>query len=207
MTRVIKWKGGSRNFNQYRGGMEYHLTDAGTMYVINDLLLEDYAAGIGETSNLAPMEMQKAQAVAARTYAYFVANSTDKHDSRNFDVVATTGDQLYLGYVGETITPNFVAAVAATRGLMVTYDHNIVITPYFGHSNGKTRSWTQVWGGTPKPWLVSVKANYDKGLARYGHGVGMSQRDAALRAQKDGWDWEKLVKHYYTGVEVERMYN
>lgn len=35
----------------------------------------------------------------------------------------------------------------------------------------------------------------------YGHGVGMSQYGANQYA-KQGWNYEKILKHYYTGVEV-----
>jgi peptidoglycan hydrolase-like amidase len=99
-----------------------------------------------------------------------------------------------------------VEAVKATRGSFITYDNAVVITPYFGHSNGKTKSWQQVWGGAPKPWLVSVKAGYDKGRKQFGHGVGMSQRDAAIRADKEKLDWQSLVKYYYKGVEIKQLY-
>ncbi|HYE60314.1 MAG TPA: SpoIID/LytB domain-containing protein [Candidatus Kapabacteria bacterium] len=204
----VTWKGGSRNFNQYHGALEYRLTkDGKDLYVINDLLLEDYVLGIAETSNNAPLEMQKAQAVAARTYAYYVATYSDKHDARNFDVVSHTGDQLYLGYVSEGITPNYTAGARETRGYMVTYNNAIVITPYFGNTDGRTRSWTEVWGGSQKPWLVPVTANYDVGKNLYGHGVGMSQRDAAYRAEKEGMNWIDLVKYYYTGVQIEKIYH
>lgn len=36
----------------------------------------------------------------------------------------------------------------------------------------------------------------------YGHGVGMSQTGADSMA-KQGKNWEEIVKHYYTGVEIE----
>jgi peptidoglycan hydrolase-like amidase len=35
----------------------------------------------------------------------------------------------------------------------------------------------------------------------------MSQRDCAIRAEKEGLDYILLLKYYYTGVEVERIYN
>jgi peptidoglycan hydrolase-like amidase len=122
--------------------------------------------------------------------------------------VAHTGDQLYLGVVSEAMMPRFVEAARATRGEMVTYENEIVITPYFGNSNGRTKSWTQVWGGQPKPWLVSVEAEYDRarGRRQLGHGVGMSQRDASIRAEKEGIDYRAILTHYYTGVEIERVY-
>ncbi len=205
IERRVKWAK-SVNFNAYRGALEYRLTQDGkTMYLINDVLMEDYVAGVAETSSVAPMEYMKALLTAARTYAYYVREHTTKHDKRNFDVVATTGDQLYLGVEHERFAPRVAEAARATRGYYVTFEDAVVITPYFARSNGKTRPWGDVWRGT-KPWLVSVAAIYDTGRSRYGHGVGMSQNDAAARAKKEGADWQTLVRYYYTGVEVEQLY-
>jgi len=206
--RSVTWKS-PKNFNKYRGGFEYRYTkDRSQLYVINEVLLEDYIAGIGETSNHAPMEYIKSLLTAARTYAYYIAEYSTKHDKRNFDVVAHTGDQLYLGYVNEVVAPNVVSASKATRGYMITYDNEIVITPYYGNSDGRTRAWTEVWGGSKKPWLVSVPAVYDKRDRKkmFGHGVGMSQRDAAYRADELGESWDQLVEYYYTDVEIVKMY-
>lgn len=206
-SRRVSWRG-SMDFNIYRGALEYRKTADGkdNYYFINDLLFEDYVAGIAEASNGSPIEFLKAQSVVARSYAYYIQQFSNKHDERFFDVVATTGDQLYLGYNNEGIAPNYISAAKDTRGYMVTYDGDVVITPYFGHSNGKTKSWQSVWGGTAKPWLVPVVTEYDSGRAQYGHGVGMSQRDAAIRADKEGVDFIELLKHYYTGVELEVFY-
>lgn len=201
----VTWKA-SVNFNQYRGAMEYRQAENGTMYVINEVLFEDYVAGIAENSAGAPIEYIKANLVAARTYA-FVHVGSDKHDSRYFDVLSTTADQLYLGYKSEVLMPRVAQAAQDTRGMMVTYDGKVVTTPYFGNSNGWTKSYSSVWGGPEKPWLVPVHATYDAGRTRLGHGVGMSQRDCALRAEKEGLDYIGLLKYYYTGVEVEKIYN
>lgn len=198
----------SKNFNKYRGALELRQAqdENNSVYLINDLNFEDYMVGMGENSNASPLEYLKAQAVAQRTYAYVVQN-TSKHDSRFFDVVASTGDQLYLGANNEPEMPRFIDAVNATRGLMVTYNNDVVITPYFGNSDGATRSWSQVWGGN-KPWLVSVPATYDErdNKKMFGHGVGMSQRDAAIRAEEEHLDWVQLIKYYYTGVELHKIY-
>ena len=40
----------------------------------------------------------------------------------------------------------------------------------------------------------------------YGHGVGMSQHGANVLA-KDGWDYKKILTHYYTGVDIELINN
>lgn len=204
--RMVKWKGPA-NFNKYRGALEYRTTQDGqTVYAMNDVLFDDYVAGIGENANKSNEEYLKAQSVAQRSYAYYIKESTDKHDKRNFDVVATTGDQLYLGYESEKIMPRFVEAAKATRGYMATYEGEVVITPYYGNSSGRTLAWTEVWGGKTKPWLVSVVAHYDKGRRKNGHGVGMSQLDAVYRAEKEGVEWRELLKYYYRGIEIIRMY-
>lgn len=202
--RSVPWR--NRNFNIYRGGFEYRYTkDKEDIYAINKVLLEDYVKGIGETSENPPIDFQKAQAVVSRTYAEYIKNTT-KHNKRNFDVVANTGDQLYLGVISEEYSPIYVQASKETGGYMVTYDNDIAVTPYFGHSNGYTKGWHQVWGGSVKPWLVSVRAEYDQGLSEYGHGVGMSQRDAAIRADKEGSSWKELLHHYYTDIKLEKFY-
>ncbi len=207
--RPVKWKGPS-NFNKYRGSAELRKTDDGNnnLYLINELLYEDYIAGIAETSNASPIEYIKSILTAARTYAYYISEYTSKHDDRYFDVFATTGDQLYLGYVSEKLMPRVASAARATRGMMITYQDDIVITPYFGNSDGRTRSWTDVWGGSHKPWLVSVPARYDArdGKKMYGHGVGMSARDAAYMADEEDKSYIEILKYYYTGVEVEKIY-
>jgi len=205
--KQVSWKG-PVNFNKYRGVAEYRVTqDGSAIYLINDVSLDDYTAGIGETTNYDNVEYIKALLTAARTYAFYIQQYSSKHDARNFDVVAHTGDQLYLGYLHETLAPKVAEAAKATKGSIITYNSNPVITTYFGNTDGRTRSWAEVWGGA-KPWLVSVKADYDlrDGKRLFGHGVGMSQRDAELRADDLGTGWVDLIKYYYTGVQVEKFY-
>ncbi len=199
--RAMSWVGPGE-FNQYRGAMEYRVGEVdGKKYAVNDLLFEDYVKGIAEFSNANEIEFIKANVVAARTYAYV---SLGKYSF--FDVLATTYDQLYLGKKVEDSMPKALAAVEATRGMMVTYQDKVVITPYFGNSNGSTKSWTDAWGGSPKPWLVPVKTEYDAGKKQYGHGVGMSQRDANLRAKNEGLRYDQLLGYYYTDTDLAWMY-
>jgi hypothetical protein len=195
------------NFNMYRGAIEYRNNKNDVLYIINEVLLEDYVSGIAETSPNGPFEYLKAMAVAARTYAYVTA-STTKHDHQDFDVVASTADQLYLGYRSEEMMPRVVEAAGATRGMMVTYGGIPVVTPYFAHSNGRTLSWQSVWGGTTHPWLVSVTTTYDAARfkKRFGHGVGMSGWDAAHRALEESVDFRALLKYYYRDVEIDQWY-
>jgi len=205
-SRLVSWKG-SKNFNAYRNIFEYvYSNKSATTWVVNELPLDEYVAGIGETSNGAAMEYIKAILVAARSYAYYHMNNGVPADQRTYDVVATTVDQLYLGYNSEVLMPRVVQAARVTYGEMVTHGGTPVVTPYFANSDGKTRGWKEVWGGTDKPWTQSVDCVYDIGKTMHGHGVGMSAQDAAMRADKDAWTYDQLLKYYYTGVSVERIY-
>lgn len=202
LDRTAKWVSSEYDFDAYHGVLEYRQGEVDKkMYLVNELFLEDYVKGMAENSKLAPTEFLKANLTAARNYAYV---SRGKYPF--FDVIANTYDQLYLGYEAEQVLPNVVAAAEATRGVMVTYQNQIITTPYFGNSSGWTKSWKSVWGGANKPWLVPVKCDYDTGKKQNGHGVGMSQLDAAYRADREGLSYIELLKYYYTGVEVEKVY-
>lgn len=205
-TRQLSGKG-KRNFNAYRGTLEYaYSVKSDLPYIINELPLDEYVAGIAETGNGSPMEYIKALMVAARSYAFTSIDPIGTKNRSIFDVYATTVDQLYLGYNSELDMPRIKEGVDATYGEMVTYGGVPVRAPYFGHSNGQTKLWSKVWGGADKPWIKSVECIYDKGKTQYGHGVGMSNDDAMQRVIKDGWTYDQVLKYYYTGVEVERQY-
>jgi len=206
LARTVSWKGSER-FDTYRGIMEYvYSVKKDEMYIVNELPMSMYVAGIGEMSDSAPFEYMKAIMVAARSYAYYQLNNGTPASERTFDVYASTIDQLYLGYDHEKVSPNAVKAQQETKGEMVTYQGTPVVTPYFGHSDGKTRTWAQVWGGQNKAWIASVATPYDKGKTMFGHGVGISMDDAAQRARQDGWDYKQILKYYYSGVEIEKVY-
>ena len=202
--RTLKWKG-QENFNTYRGILEYRYSPKSKLpYIINELPLEGYMAGIAEISDGVAIEYMKAVLVAARTYAF--KNLVHTANGEMFDVFASTADQLYLGYNSEVSMPRVASAVADTYGQMVTYGGEPVSTPYFGHSAGYTLLRSKVWGGADQPWLIPVDCVYDKGRKLYGHGVGMSNADAAMHAQKDRWSYREILRYYYTGVEIEKVY-
>ncbi len=200
-------KGRKPNFNSYRGTLEYRYSPRSkAVFVINELPLDEYVAGITESADNVPEEYAKALLIAARSYANAQISAELPTERRMFDVYASTVDQLYLGYNSEISMPRIAAAAALTAGQMVTYQGNPVVTPYFSHSNGKTKNWKNTPGGADRPWLQSVPAVYDKGKKMSGHGIGMSNHDAMQRAKKDNWTYKQILKYYYTDVEVERVY-
>lgn len=196
--------GRKTNYNTYRGTLEYVFSPkSAELYIVNELPMEEYVAGLGEASNGSAVEYLKALAVAGRTYAYMMLGPRSaKH---LFDVYASTIDQLYLGYNSEIAMPRVAASALDTSGIIVTYNGAPVITNYFAHSNGLTKTWDGRGFGS-RPWMESVEAPYDVGKKMSGHGYGMSCNDAIMRAQKDGWSYDAILSYYYSHTDVTRMY-
>ena len=194
------------NDNVYRGSMEINWSDNDQkLWSINELKMEEYLPGLAETSNGSPAEYKKALIVAARTYALYHYQTKLKHAVRHFDVIATVGDQYYRGHNAELRLPNVAEAVRQTRGQVVTYQNQVVVTPYSAATDGTTRAWEDAWGGTPKPWLIRKPVPEDVGRQRFGHGVGMSQLAAADQA-KAGKNYVDILKFFYVGTEVSQWY-
>lgn len=200
------------NDNTFRGELEVRYASAtDRLWVVNELLFEQYLKGIAETSNSSPYEYQKALIVAARTYGKYHIDRNSKHAAEGFTVKPTEADQVYRGYGAEKRLPNISRAIDETRGIMVYYDGTLAITPYSSNTDGRTRSWEEVWGGQPKPWLMSVPDPCCTGMnmryspTSYSHGVGMSAR-GALAMALDNKGFEEILKYYYTNIELRRKY-
>jgi stage II sporulation protein D len=114
----------------YRGNIRF-TNLGGTLRVINIVTYDDYIRGV------VPLEMPtswhpealKAQAYAARTYAY----SSYKGTARDYDVTDDQADQCYGGTRVEVPSSN--TAVTATSGRVITYQ-GASIRAYFASSNG-----------------------------------------------------------------------
>ncbi|MFC1632731.1 N-acetylmuramoyl-L-alanine amidase [Patescibacteria group bacterium] len=194
----------SLNDNLFRGKIElYRSAETYTVWVVNELPLEDYIWGVAETSNSSHPEFQKALLTAARTYAQYIVDIGGKHAAKGFDIHNKT-DQVYRGYNFELRSPTVVASANATRGKMVTYNGEVVVTPYFSSSDGRTRAWSEVWNGD-RDWLVSVEDPYCVGRPLSGHGVGMSGY-GALKMAEHGSNYLQILNHYYTGVQIQSQY-
>jgi len=204
ISRPVSWLPGA-NDNKFRGKLELRYTPSSDLvWVINELPVEWYLKGIAETSNSSPQEYQRALLTAARTYAMYHVQRGTKHAAEYF-IVDAKYDQVYRGYGAEIRDSNVVAAIDATRGQIVTYQGKLAITPYYSRSDGRTRSWTEVWGGGPYAWLVGVPVPWDNGKTLWGHGVGMSAT-GALGMAADGWTYDKILKYFYTGIDLVRIY-
>ncbi len=194
--------------NQFRNILELRHNDhKDRTWLINELPIEDYLAGLAETSNSSHPEYQKALVTAARTFAYYHVDRNSKRAKEFFTISAYADDQVYNGYEHEARSPTIAKAVRDTRGSIVTYNGEYALTPYYSRSDGRTRAWSEVWGGDVA-WLKSVPAACDarKGRQLWGHGVGMSATEALCMAEEEGKTWDQILKYFYTGVELTRKW-
>lgn len=197
----------SLNDNQFYGAIELQYAPATDMvWVVNQLGIENYVQGVSESSNSAPAEFLKALYTAARTYAYYNYLYPTKHADEPYILDSTANDQVYRGYNFDVRSPNVVAAVKATTGEVVQYNEETVVTPYFSTSDGRTRSWEEVWGGTTHKYLQSVDDPGCSGDNLSGHGVGLSASGALYFDSTEGWTWDQILKYYYQGVDINQVW-
>src|SRR3990167_6719197 len=191
------------NDNTFRGALELVVNNkTQTLWVVNELPLESYLYGIAEAGNENDVDYLKALMTAARTYALYHYQNPTKYAGAPFLLTATAADQLYRGFGFESRASNIAKAAKETSGRVVTYQGEVVVTPYFSQSDGRTRAWEEVWAGGPKPWLVSVPDPCCTEKELLGHGIGMSAAGARHFANEGkSWDW--ILTYYYTGVALQ----
>ncbi|MDW5598562.1 SpoIID/LytB domain-containing protein [Conexibacter stalactiti] len=141
----------------YRGALELSDGGDGLLQVVNAVGVEEYVRGVVAQEAFASWraEALKAQAVASRTYALANGKGGD-----GWDHYADTRSQRYGGVAAETPTTD--AAVAATRGQVVTYRRRIVPIYFHASSGGRTENVEVGLGATPQPWLRGVADPFDR---------------------------------------------
>ncbi|MEX2194948.1 MAG: SpoIID/LytB domain-containing protein [Thermoleophilaceae bacterium] len=145
---------GVRN-GKYRGTFVLD-RDGSRVRVINRVHSRHYLYGVvpAEVPTSWPMEAVKAQAVAARTYAFKRLLPDQDHD-----VFADTRSQVYRGVTAENTRGR--EAVRDTRELVVTYRGDLADTFFFSTSGGRTAGNEEIWNAAPVPYLRSVEDEYD----------------------------------------------
>jgi stage II sporulation protein D len=144
----------------YRGQIVVDVVD-GKLRAINVLPLEQYLYGVvpaEEPSSWLPPALE-AQAVAARSYAL-----ASRRVGAPFDVYAGSRSQAYLGLSAER--PAATLAVDDTAGEVLLYGGHVATTVFSSSSGGRTQSAADAWGGSGRPYLVSVRDPYD-GISPY----------------------------------------
>ena len=144
------------NGKRYRGKMEVFVNSKGRLTVVNVVPMEDYLLGVVPAElSLPQIEAQKAQAVAARTYA--VANKNGYGDE-GFDMLPTVWSQVYKGVRIESRMGS--QAVRETRGIIATYKGKAINALYTSTCGGRTEDSGNIFE-FDEPYLRGVNCSLD----------------------------------------------
>ncbi|KEI12982.1 stage II sporulation protein D [Clostridium novyi] len=159
--------------------MEVYITKKKSIYKID---LEEYVMGVvsAEMPVEFPIEALKSQAVAARTYALahkeiFGAKKSPRahggnvNDTTDFQVYINKEERMRLWPKSkrENFWNKITQAVEETKGEVLSYDGELVMSPYyFSTSGGKTEDAINVFN-KEIPYLKSVKSPGEEGASKY----------------------------------------
>lgn len=200
-----------KNYNRFRGVIEIRKCDGcNELWAINELRVEEYLRGLGETSGEGPEEYVKALGIAARTYVlYHKVITGGRSESKDFDITNTSDDQIYRGYEYEIITPRMSSIFAKVKGIIVADSEadKPVSAIYFSDSDGRTRSAKEVWYTNRFPHLQkSVEDPYHVAKSCNGHCVGMSAQGAYGFAKAREWTFQQILNYYYQDIKLVKAY-
>ncbi len=129
------------------------------LLLLNVIGLEKYIAGVipYEISASWPLEVQKAFAIIARTFAI---DQVSKHWKQyGFNVCATANCQVYKGaaYINNERVSK---AISSTRGMVTTYNGKLAGIYYSSSTGNCTADVVKVWGGRLE-WLSGVETPWE----------------------------------------------
>jgi stage II sporulation protein D len=144
------------NKRDYPGAIEI-LPSGDNLAVVNELPLEEYLAGTvkAEAGDKMPLEMLKAQAIVARTYAVY---HQQLNAARAYQIVASTANQQYAG--GVPADSPVWAAVRATEGQVMLWQGALFPAFYHTDSGGHTEDPRAVFAARNMPALKPVRVEF-----------------------------------------------
>ncbi len=149
---------------RYRGYFDVHRHQGGKLVLVNDVEVEDYTLSVVPAEMISGTESSwswrreglKAQAILARTLAYYYVHS-GKMTTYGFHMDDTTNYQVYAGYTkpsgesGETV--NTTRATQETAGRVAIYKGALCqALLYHGNNGGYTDGTETVWGNPQEPY-------------------------------------------------------
>jgi len=144
------------NGKAYRGKIEVFVNAKGSLTVVNVVPLEDYLLGVVPAElGLPHIEAQKAQAIAARTYA--VAN-INGFGAQGFDMLPTIWSQVYKGVSIETNMGT--RAVRETAGQIATYNGKPIMAYFTSTCGGRTENSENIFDHA-EPYLRGVECSLE----------------------------------------------
>lgn len=137
----------------YGGSLKLQPNAYGTYTLVNNVPLETYLRGVvpHEIGPGAPENATKAQTIIARTYAL---RNLRRFQADNYELCADTHCQVYYGLTGTSNKAD--QAITSTKGLVLTYDNELVDALYSSTTGGITAQFEDVWNGAERPYLQAV---------------------------------------------------
>lgn len=187
-TGLISW-----GDQKYKG--ELHLLTSPNQQscdLVNNVSMETYLMTLlsKEMNGTWPLEALKAQAVAARTYAYERLNKVGSFDDdKLYHLESSEKDQVSGTYLD--ITKKTLNAAKETQG-MILVGPSGKISPAFFHSKcgGKTLRPDQVWGG--------VEEGYRSVDCHFCQRTGMKDWNYQIKGNKLTQMVDQVLKRYYS---------
>jgi SpoIID/LytB domain protein len=141
-----------RNTRLYAGSLRLQPNTYGTYTLVNQVPLEAYLRGVvpNEIGTTAASSVLQVQAILARTYAL---RNLRRFAVDHYQLCADTQCQVYFGLGGANSATD--AAIATTRGKVLTYQNELVDAVYSASTGGVTASFNDVWEGPDRPYLVT----------------------------------------------------
>lgn len=145
------------NQSQFRGTLSIMKDASGGLFAVNRLPMESYLYGVlhHEVAPWWPMEALEAQAIAARTYAYY-----QRKVSRGaaYDLKSSTSSQVYGGSTTERYRTK--KAVDLTAGQILVYDGKVFPAYFHATCAGTTAGASEIWKIDLPPIAGGVKCNF-----------------------------------------------
>lgn len=170
------------NARDYPGTIEVSPSGDGLL-AVNQLAFEEYLVGTvtAEAGARAPLEMLKAQAIVARTYA---AYHWRLNAAKPFHILATVANQQYAGAV-EAASP-VRAAVTATAGRVLLWQGDLFPAFYHTDSGGHTEDPRVVFAASNMPALAPVRVEFPSDSPHRAWTLDVTLVDLAARLAKGG---------------------
>lgn len=206
------WWAGTQD-RDYQGRLAAFPRDDGRIEVVLTQPVEDYLLGVvpSEIGPTAPLEAQRAQAVAARSEA-LQALASRKYAGPNHDIGSDVASQAFTGNTKRTVFSD--EAVRSTRGLVMVFAGQPVSGYYASNCGGHSEDIRNVW-----PHRAGETAYWD--LAGFDHGEPLAY-DLTREEDLRRWlvdsppaycnprtspvpDWARANFRWERRVEAERL--
>jgi stage II sporulation protein D len=182
--RVVPAGGAPLRFQQrlYPGTIDVVGAPEG-LIVINQLPIEEYVVGAvkAEAGDKMPIEMLKAQAIVARTYA---AYHRRLNAAKPYHIVAGTANQQYAGQV-KADSPAWTA-VMDTEGQVLLWEGELFPAFYHTDSGGYTEDPRVVFAATNMPALQPVRVEFASQSPHHAWSLDVGLADLAASLKRGG---------------------